>query len=273
MENGSMEKKNIGLIISIVVLLLVLFGLGGYIIYDNFLNKDNEAADEEKTNNETDDFVKKVDEGESWIYDAKYNYEVSQNSYETAYSTYNVNNIIVPYINIKSNDAEAANLEIKNVFDDALKAYKVGVLDKTTYVDKCSYKSSLINDKALSVLLTFGVGSTDVVKSKYYTYNFDLKTGKTLTYEDTYKLAGLNSTNIDNKVKNEITTIVAEKIKSNLSTDELKQYTDASIANYTKSVTDNTIQYYLDSNNKLNIVVTLNIPVGAGSIDTVILVK
>jgi len=42
-----MEKKNTGLIISVAILSLLTLGLGGYIVYDNFIT-DNEIEEKEQ---------------------------------------------------------------------------------------------------------------------------------------------------------------------------------------------------------------------------------
>ena len=49
-QNVSMAKKGAGFLIIIVALLVVVFGLGGYLIYDKFLTtKKTDEETEEKT--------------------------------------------------------------------------------------------------------------------------------------------------------------------------------------------------------------------------------
>ena len=54
-----------------------------------------------------------------------------------------------------------------------------------SYVDDCSYKY-YINGDIISIVLTYGHGATDVVRPDYYIYNFNLKTGKLVSYNDVY---------------------------------------------------------------------------------------
>ena len=49
-------------------------------------------------------------------------------------------------------------------------------------------------------------------------------------------------------------------------------YNNQSINNYKNSVSNNTLKYYLSDNGKLNVIVKLIIPAGAGEFDTVITV-
>lgn len=127
------------------------------------------------------------------------------------------------------------------------------------------------------------MGDTDVVRYNYYTYNIDLKTGEKLTYKDIYTQAGFTDTNIESKVEASITKIMKEKL--NDFKDPLKEsgdggyfpdgtnfdtYNNQSINNYKTSVQNNTIDYYLTFNGKLNIIVDLSIPAGIGTFPTII---
>ena len=282
------QKKNTGLYVLIAILCVMVLALGGYIVYDKTQNNKTTATD--TTNNasnstNTNSLVSKLDDNKDWVYDAEYTKNVTADSYSTNFNeTYYSKDIVVPYINIKSSYADNSNSEIKNVFEDAIKAYNSGVSDKLTYVDECNYKKYSNKDN-ISIILTYGVGATDVVRPKYYTYNINLKTGNKLTYEEAYTIAGFNSSNIDSKVENAITKIMKEKLKdlkdpkkdtgaggyypdgTNFDT-----YNNESINNYKKSISDNTLKYFLSDNGNLNIVVKLSISAGTGEFDTIITV-
>ena len=199
---------------------------------------------------------------------------ININAYSTNYETYYAKDIVVPYINIDSAYAKASNNNIKEIFDSVINEYNNGVNDKITYVDECNYKKYVNNDK-LSVILTYGIGATDVVHPKYYTYNFDLKTGSQLSYEEIYKIAGFDSSTINSKVEAAITKIMEEKMSS-FSADNyptgttFDTYNSESINNYKNSINNDTLEYFLSDNNKLNIIVKLNIPAGTGEFDTII---
>ena len=282
------QKKNTGLYVLIAILCVLVLALGGFIVYDKTQN--NKTTTTDTTNNasnstNTNSLVSKLDDKKDWVYDAEYTKNVTADSYSTYYETYYAKDIVVPYINVNSSYSNNANSEIKKVFDDAIKSYNDGVSDKMTYVDECGYKK-YVTDNSLSVVLTYGVGETDVIHPKYYTYNIDLKTGNQLSYEEVYNIAGLSSSNIDSKVENVITKIMQDNLKdlkypqkdtgdggyypdgTNFNT-----YNNESISNYKKSISDNTLKYFLSDNGKLNIVVKLSIPAGTGEFDTIITVN
>lgn len=275
------QKKNTGLYVLIAILCVLVLALGGYIVYDKTQNdKSSTATTTDTTNNKsnsnTNTLVSKLDNTKDWVYDAEYTKNVTADSYSTSFETYYSKDIVVPYININSSYANNSNSDIKKVFDDAIKAYNDGVSNKMTYVDECGYKK-YVNSDNLSVVLTYGVGATDVVHPKYYTYNFDLKTGNQLSYEDIYSIAGLNSSNINSKVESAITKVMKEKMSS-FSSDNYPSgttfdtYNNESISNYKNSISNNSLKYFLSDNGKLNIVVELSIPAGTGKFDTIITV-
>lgn len=202
------SEKNIGLYVLIAILCVLVLALGGYIVYDKIQNdKSSTTTTTDTTNSNTNALVSKLDNTKDWVYDAEYTKNVTVDSCSTSFETYYSKDIVVPYININSSYANNSNSDIKNVFDDAIKTYNNGVSDKMTYVDECGYKKYINND-SLSVVLTYGVGATDVVHPKYYTYNIDLKTGNKLSYEEVYSIVGFNSSNINSKFESVITKIL-----------------------------------------------------------------
>lgn len=254
-------KKSTWLYVLIAIMCILVAAFSGYLIFNSFKN------------NKTD-LVSKVYNNKEWIYDAEYSKNVVADSYQTSYQKYYAKDIIVPYINIDSTYTNSSNKEIKKIFDDAIETYNTGVNDKITYVEECGYKKYL-HDNNLSIILTYGVGATDVVYPNYYTYNINLKTGEELSYEEVYSIAGLNSSNVDSKVKNAITKALKEEI-GNVSLENypdgtnFETYNKESINNYEKSVSNNTIRYFLSDNDKLSVVVNLSIPAGHSQFDTII---
>ncbi len=88
-------------------------------------------------------------------------------------------------------------------------------------------------------------------------------------------MAGFTATNIDSRVKEAITKVMTDEM-SVFTPDNYPDgttfdtYNNKSISNYKKSVKNNTISYFLSENNKLNIIVTLNMPVDTEEFDTII---
>lgn len=273
-----MEKKqnnNIHVAVE-VILLAIILGLGIYIAYSKGLiltkekttGKGNEQQEEKVKSTES---VTKIYSDKEYIYDAEYEKKVNKNSYVIGNKTYYAKDIVVPFININSSYVTDANNEIKTVFDQAIAAYN----DESKYVDQCNY-TKYIDGKTLSVILTYGEGSTDVIHPKYYTYNINLKDGKELTYEEVCNLLGIE--NVDSKVEAAVTTTMKEKLQ-NFSAENYEAgtnfdtYNNQSINNYKESVKNNTIKYFIAENKKLNVIVKLSIPAGTGEFDTIISVN
>ena len=272
------SKKTI-IIITILIILIIL--LGGYIIYDKINSNSNSNTNineiEEKetsinntnTTKETAKDTIKIYTDKEYVYDAEYTKNVSTDTYTTLYNeTYNVKDIVVPYININSKYAEESNTEIKNVFDSAVNTFKEGISEKIAYVDKCNYEKYQ-KDDILSIVLTYGVGGTDVVNPEYYTYNINLKNGKEVTYNEICTLLVYDSNNIEQKVKETITNVMKEKMAQFENVD-FNTYNNKSIENYKKSVDNNTLKYFINEKGRLSVVVKLSIPAGDQEFNTII---
>ena len=203
--------------------------------------------------------VEKIDNKQDFVYDASYSYNVPAENYMTdGGRNCNVKDIKVPYININSDDAKEVNEKIKNVFNSAISVFSEGCDNKISYVDKCSY-NSYVNGNVLSVILTYGVGGTDVVYPDYYAYNFDLEDGDLLSYDDVYETVGYNENSVDIKVKKEISSYLNSQFSS---VPNLDEYTKKSENYYDEAVDDDKIMCYIDQNKKLNVITNVYFPAG-----------
>jgi len=243
--------------IVLITLLISLFTLVACNEKENIIQISGENKEQEVTN---------------FVYDADYEKNVEKLSYETEFGNlYSVEEIVVPFINIKSENATIANNEIKQVFNSAIDTFNKGIRDKLTYVDQCNYKACINEDK-LSVVLVYGVGATDIVYPEYYVYNFDLRSGNVFSYEDAYTYTSFNSTNINENVMMAIKNKLLEMYGEALTEGEVEDYANSSMENYINSLKDNTIRYFIDEKGSLNVIVTLKIPAGRGEKDTIITV-
>lgn len=285
-KSGEKKKKSKAVPFLVFIIILLIVGIVAmYLYYNGYLDKyigkssSNNTSENTKTDDENESvaLVSKLVADKDWIYDADYKKNVVSESYMIGEKTYYAKNIVVPFINIDSSYASDSNNEIKKIFDDAITKYNKGVSDKITYIDECNYKK-YENDNLVSVILTYGVGATDVVHPDYYTYNFNLKDGNVLSYEEAYQIAGFNSSNINSAVENAIENMMKEKMKDFDSSNypagtNFNTYNNESINNYKNSVSSNTLKYFLSDSEKLNIIVSLSIPAGTGKFDTIITVK
>lgn len=292
-----MEKKKNNTILYVIIAILSIFiiALNVYTLFitlqnnnrvttpnnsdvNNSTSENQNSQNNNEFNNETsgneNKVISKLDNTKDWVYDAEYKKNVNADSYSTNYNTYYAKDIIVPFINIKSSYATLSNNEIKSVFNDAIKAYNDGISDKLTYVDQCNY-SKYVNNDILSILLTLGIGATDIVHPNYYIYNIDLKTGNKLSYKDVYSFAGFNSSDINTKVEKAITDVMKEKLKDSEYPDgtNFDIFNNESITNYKNSVSNDTLKYFLSNKGELNIIIRLSIPAGMGYIDEIITIR
>ena len=262
------KKNNSGLIVLVIVLFLLVLGLGGYIIYDKVLsNKTLEGNNTNSNNQDSSTVTLKADSAKDWVYDADYNLPTNKESYY-GFSDHSrlvkASDLIVPYININSSDATKANQEIYKLYEQLINTFNENLKEEIWFTT-VKY-STYVNNNIISVLITTETAGTDVPLYEYYTYNFNLENGKLLSYSEAYEKLGYNQNSIKDKAINAITNAMKEKYNES----DFNNYNNKSIDNYTTSVSDEKIKYYIDNNNKLNIIVTLVIPAGRGTFDTVI---
>lgn len=302
-NNNFGEKKGKKILIGVIlscVLVIALIGIITYYVINNKESKDNNTNDlviydtnnVENTQNVEDtntvDFVKKLFEEEDWVFVANYEKNVVKQSFKDGYGqTYLAENIEAPFINIDSDYAEEVNDEIKGVFDEAVSVYNEAAeesLDVASeeffpvdQVESCKFKS-YINDDYLSVILIYQAVGTAVIPPDYYIYNIDLKTGDKLSYEEIYTKAGFKAEDIDSKVETAIEKVFEKEFASiNFDTDDDFGDRDTCIKNtfenYQDSIADESIQYFLSEDNKLNINVTFYVPIESGEVEYVLTIE
>lgn len=100
-------KNNKGLVIITIILGVLVVLMGGYIVYDKVLNQNNNS--ESKENKESKNSVSKLNSSKDWVYDADYNLPTNKESYY-GFSDHSklisASDLVVPYINIDSDDAK-----------------------------------------------------------------------------------------------------------------------------------------------------------------------
>ncbi len=265
------HAKNTGLYVAIGILCVLVLLLGGYIVYDKVLT-DKEIPVENNTNDSNNNhnnsnLISKLDSKKDWIYAADYSLPTNKESYY-GFSDHSklirVKDLVVPYVNIDSSDAKKVNQEIYQLYEELIKKFNNNLKEEIWFTT-VKY-STYTNNNIVSIVITTETAGTSTPIYEYYTYNFNLENGRLLSYNDVYEKLGYNTNNISEVVKEAVTNTMKEKYKEN----DFDNYNNQSIGNYTSSVSNNTIKYYIDNNNKLNIIVTLVIPAGQGNFDTVI---
>ena len=280
-----MEGEKKGIRCSYGLLIIILFAtvcfLTDYIVIDRKLREDKTIIYDDPVSKE--DSIK-IDSSKDYVYDASYDFDFLKDSYYANGRLINKSDIVVPYININSDAAKAANEEIAKLYNDLGETYNDATEREIFY--RVSKYDAYVVDNIVSVIITVTAGGTDVPIDYYYTYNFSLKDGHLLSYSDVFTAAGIDFNNISSRVQKTVTAIMQDRLK-NLK-DHTKDtgdgayypegtnfdtYNNESYENYVVSVNNGTIKYFIDSNKKLNVVVTLSIPAGRGEFDTIITVE
>jgi len=270
------QKNNKGVIALLIVIILILSALcvllaTGTISFNSNKANENEINENVNNNNNNENSVSKLDESKEWVHDANYNLPTNKESYY-GHSDHSklikASDLVVPYININSDDAKKVNQEIYKLYEDLINKFNENLKEEIWFT-LVEYKT-YTNDNILSVVITTESAGTAPAIYSHYTHSFNLETGNLLSYNDAYELVGLNEGNITDKATQAVTNALREKYSNG---DDFDTYNNKSINNYKTSVSNNTIKFFIDGNKKLNIIVTLEIPAGNGQFDTIITVE
>ena len=288
MENEKSKNGIIGFLIGFIiclVIIVVLFATGTI-----EFNNDSKGS-ENKTTTTTEKSIKLVN-SKDYVYDADYKYdgqqsteykrvreEGSQNTvvddvlnFTLVRENHKLSDLKAPYININSDDAKKANDEIKGKYLEYLKEFdKCAEVADESSAPSCSlmfdYKVFNSND-VISVVIGHLIQSTSVPSAEYITYNFDIKTGKLLSYDDVLSKVGYTKDNSIEKIKNAIKENMDLKLSQyygDLSTacshsplySESPNCYEISYSAFNRFVSDNTLKYFVNADGKLGIMTVL----------------
>lgn len=287
MEKEKKPKKNVGKFV-IILLVLISLGLAGYYGY-KYLIKNNKEKMESKPKEEA--FVlKKEDETKDYVYDADYTsvIDFDKNAGSCPISK---TSLVVPYINLNSEDAKIVNREIKSLYEQAVGKYRANVtLDQEPCtIVKMAYKYYENND-VLSVVLAYAEHVTDLANPTFYTYNLSLKTGALIKDYAELKALSNQANSSDKDILDAIKIVAINKLASMSDTeyatvDALKEAFDFGVEpttqattwkeycaaltldSYSSQLANNTLKVYLGENNNLGFILVKYMPVGAGEIN------
>lgn len=272
-----MSKKKKLITIILIIIGIIIISIAGYAIIqgkntkESKKNKEPEKAEQIKeTEENTNTPIEKLNENEDWIIEAQYERNIVNHEKRLI----SADEIKVPYINVNSEYAKKANEEIKATFDEAIRTYNSEVNDYAPTLDECDYYK-YIGKNLASTITIYAYHFSDLPKPNYKTYNISLKTGKEMTYEEVYKELGYNKDNIEQFAEKAIISKLKEYIDKMdfVTEDEYKNYKNESINNYKKSLKDKTLQYFVNEDGNLSIVVRLIIPAGVGEFDKIVTIN
>lgn len=216
-----MEKKNKKVNIIIFILIVIIVVLIGFILLKelNIIsnNKDNKSNTEKKITSSTLDDEKVVElVKENLVYtknffDDEICYEDSQFDLKICSS-----NIILPYINIDSDDASKINEAISHIANDNYKLIKNSIDNNYELNEVKTNYNFYIYKNLLSIVISETTGSTAVPLTHYYSYMLDLTTGSKVNEENIYSYLRPAS-ELDNIVtKDSIEKIEKRAIKNSM---------------------------------------------------------
>ncbi len=275
MKKKKKKSCNIVGIFSLIVLILmiiIILILTGVISLDdkNILNDDSGI---------------KLDSSKDYIYLANYSYEneyreyerknveknqeliIDDYGFEIKYNTktQNLNDLIVPHININTMDAINANDEIEDLYISYAQEFDKCASDENEVgcVQVLNYFSYLYND-ILSLVIIDGMSENEDFVFNYSTYNFDLTTGNLLNYDKFLEKIGYSKEDVEFKLGKELEGFLnnkyADKIEQlnncKFSLDE-KEKNDtclnASKLLFQEEIENDEGLYYVDDKGVLNI--------------------
>lgn len=232
-------KKNVFIVISIIIIL----GMGGYLVYDKILGKEEvktkkeikeKVAEPTDTNENTTSDVYVVDGYHKVIsgsFDETYEPSEEERKLELMYY------VKLPKLTINSNNAEHLNEKILNDFSPMEKDKKTFKGVGSTHIDYTYY----IKDNIIFIIITDehsnnrGSGWT-----KYYGYYYDITNDEELSLEGVYKKLGFNINEINMEIEQ----------KAGKLTESSEQFIIPSISSnsYELNITDNMQEYVISIN-------------------------
>ena len=245
-------RKGVSLPIVIILLIIVLgAGIGGGFLLSKgigFNKEENNSANNivvENNTTEQNKTSKKIDESKPWVYDAEYG---KGNDIKKIEKWSSDEDLVVPFININSEDGKSTNEEIEKLYKDNYEKYASDYNDSLKKICTLSYKF-YVNNNILSVVIkeTNGVVPGGAGECPFHIYNFNINTLKKATNDELIAQSGFASIEEVNKSINHWLEIEKKK--------------ESFAGSFLGIKKDN---YFIDENNQLNFIVTVG---AAGTFD------
>lgn len=193
-----------------------------------------------------------------------------------------------PHVNIDSDYARKINAEVETLFDEYFEDFKteIKLIRDTEVIDDISertsarYRGDFIriennivsystykNGNVLSIVIKEGPFAQ--VGNKYTTYNIDLNTGKEINFLEICNTLKLDSTELYNNVCEQMEKVLKEEFSN--------QYNSTNVEENKQQISQNlfsdSTKFFIDNNNKLNVVCTILVDVGKGSMEYILPVQ
>ena len=207
----------------------------------------------------------KQDYSKELVYAADYNLPTvvdSFNGYIDHTEPVYASDIIVPYINIDSPDAKKANDELYELYKYLIDIFNWDASHEQIWFTRVDSDAAVYNDVLSVVTQTVDQG-TAASTYTYYMYNFSLKDGHRLSYEEALSIIGSDTSSI----RETVLSMVWDELN------DLGEYAGMSVndtmSGYDANVSNNTVQFYFDEDGNLYVEVVLIAPIETGRIPTI----
>lgn len=193
-----------------------------------------------------------------------------------------------PHVNIDSSYARKINAEVETLFDKYFEDFKTEIkLIRDTEViedkleragaryrgDSTRIENNIVtyyaykNNDILSVVIVEGPFNN---AGKFYTtYNIDLNTGKEINFLEICDTLKLDSTKLYNNACEQMEKVLKEEFSN--------QYNSTNVEDNKKQISQNlfsdSTKFFIDNNNKLNVLCTILVDVGKGSMEYILPVQ
>ena len=250
---------------------------GVSIIHNSTQKPDSSTSNKNgsSTTNTTDSsfgeqYTSKIVENRGYVYDAQYTPNgIKADNYSTNDGTeYNISDIVLPYVNMNSDDAKDINSEIEILYNKCVEEFKVCSQNENSFI-KSDYET-FITSNIYSILITIQRGEEENSENEYIAYNFDVISGTKLDYNQVCYIAGITNASdsirecIDNLEDFESYYLVVDRNNSQadvtIRKTEILENKEEIYTNYQQDLLNNEIVYFLDNNLKLNISLKIVLP-------------
>lgn len=196
-----------------------------------------------------------------------------------------------PHVNIDSDYARKINTEVETLFDEYFEDFKTEIkLIRDTEViedqleragaryrgDSTRIENNIVtyyaykNNDILSVVIVEGPFNN---AGKFYTtYNIDLNTGKEINFLEICDTLKFDSAELDELYNN-----ACKQMEKVLKEEFSNQYNSTNVEDNKKQISQNlfsdSTKFFIDNNNKLNVICTILVDVGKGSMEYILPVQ
>ncbi len=176
--------------------------------------KQTEKISEEQLTNLKSDFKNIFENKVNYLKNNNYKIEKINQEKEIVYSGYQNNenklssyelDVNIPYINIKNEQIEKYNNEIKDIFEKKAKNVLNSNNNNTIYTVK--YSAYVTNNILSLVIRSTLKEDSNPQRDIIQTYNYDLTSQKECTMEDLLELRGITKQQANQKIKQEIESV------------------------------------------------------------------